>query len=286
MALPRGVALPGAGDIDPAREPDAADECACAGIDLEQAAAATLAPHPHLGSGSRPSAEGPGPSEQVFDLTRETLLRLFALGEQSHDLVHSTRTRSGHGNGQATLAGERIRRLRTQAGKTLRAQAREIGIAPSSLSALENNQGGVSLKRLQLVAAHFGLSVTDLLGATTASEPLGEVEVIRRCASSVRGVRRGRGVLYQLVGSSKNHALQPYLLSFEPGGSYERDMIAHFGEEFAYVLEGEVELLVGEERHHLVQGDSVRFPSNRPHAFRNASALGVAMVIGAATPPW
>jgi transcriptional regulator with XRE-family HTH domain len=194
---------------------------------------------------------------------------------------------STNGNGQpAGVMGQRIRRLRTQAGKTLRAQAREIGIAPSSLSALENGQGGVSLKRLQLVAEHFGLHITELLGEPAAASGPAGVEIIRNCAAAVPGVRRGSGVLYQLLGSGRDHTIQPYLLSFEPGGGYDRDMIGHAGEEVAYVLHGRVELLIENERHELSQGDLIRFRADRPHAFRNGSSVGVAAVIGAATPPW
>jgi transcriptional regulator with XRE-family HTH domain len=182
--------------------------------------------------------------------------------------------------------GQRIRRLRERAGKTVRAQAREIGIAPSSLSALENGQGGVSLKRLQLVAEHFGVQVTDLLGEPGTPSGSGGIEIIRNCAATVPGVRRGTGVLYQLLGSGYEHTIQPYLLSFEPGGGYDRDMIGHPGEEFAYVLHGRVELVLEDERHELSQGDLIRFRTGRPHAFRNASTVGVATVVGAATPPW
>ena len=186
----------------------------------------------------------------------------------------------------AVLAGQRIRRLRIQAGKTLRQQAREIGIAASSLSALENNQGGVSLRRLQLVAEHFGLHIADLREEPAPHATPDELEIIPNCAATVRGVRRGDGVLYQLLGTGHRHTLQPYLISFEPGGGYERDLMGHPGEEFVYVLQGEVELVIGRDRHRLAQGDLARFRAERPHAFRNASPLGVAMVIGAATPPW
>jgi DNA-binding XRE family transcriptional regulator len=59
--------------------------------------------------------------------------------------VRDTRTAAANGRPEPpSVTGQRIRRLRKQAGKTLRAQAREIGIAPSSLSALENGHGGVS----------------------------------------------------------------------------------------------------------------------------------------------
>ena len=184
------------------------------------------------------------------------------------------------------LLGQRLRHLRTQNGKTLRAQARDIGIAPSSLSALENNRGGVSLRRLQLVAEHFGVHISDLLGEPAEVTAVDQTEIIRNCMARVRGVRRGHGVVYQLIGSAESHMLQPYLISFEPSGGYEDDKIGHTGEEFAYVLQGEVELVLGKERHQLSQGDLIRFRPDRPHAFRNLSTVGMAIVIGAATPPW
>lgn len=188
--------------------------------------------------------------------------------------------------------GQRLRLLRAQSGQGLREQAREIGISPSSLSALENNRGGVSLRRLQRLAEHYGLQVTDLLAeaeADAAEETDGRPrapEVVRAWGSSVRGVERGPGVLYQLMGLGHGHQIQPYLISFQPGASYRDDAIAHSGEEFAYVVVGEVELLLGEEIYRLCQGDAIRFEPDVAHAFRNASDAGIAMIIGAATPPW
>jgi transcriptional regulator with XRE-family HTH domain/quercetin dioxygenase-like cupin family protein len=190
---------------------------------------------------------------------------------------------------KATL-GQRLRHLREETGRGLREQAREIGISPSSLSALENNRGGVSLQRLQRVADHFGLHITDLLAEPgdehDANGQPSRPEIVRSWATSVRGVERGAGVLYQLMGHGRNHVIQPYLISFQPGANYRHDPIAHAGEEFAYVAVGEVELLLGDEAIRLRQGDAIRFRTETPHAFRNASTVGIAMLIGAATPPW
>jgi quercetin dioxygenase-like cupin family protein/DNA-binding Xre family transcriptional regulator len=180
--------------------------------------------------------------------------------------------------------------LRLRRGQGLREQAREIGMSASSLSALENNRGGVSLRRLQLLADHYGLQITDLLsdGADEASTDgaAREPEIIRGWGKSVTGVERGAGVLYQLMGPGHGQQLQPYLISFEPGASYRDDSIAHDGEEFAYVVVGEVYLMLGDASYHLTQGDSIRFSPEVSHAFRNASENGIAMIIGAATPPW
>lgn len=171
---------------------------------------------------------------------------------------------------------------------SLRQQARVLGMSASSLSELENARGGISIRRLQQVAEHFGLHITDLLAEDDGADGRGSVaqcEVIRSVAAA-RGVRRGQGVHYQLLGSSHGHALQAAVVSFEPGGGYEDDKISHAGEEFCYVVYGCVELLLGDKVHMLQQGDAVRFQAEVPHALRNASSDGMAVVIGAATPPW
>jgi len=184
------------------------------------------------------------------------------------------------------LVGQRVRRLRTEAGVSLREQARSLGMSPSSLSELENARGGISLRRLKQVADHFGLHVTDLLAEEGAPNGDAAAYELFRAAATVPGVARGQGVRYQLLGASSGHALQAALVSFEPGGGYAEDMIGHPGEEFCYAVFGRVELLLGDQVLVLDQGDAVRFRAEVPHALRNASSEGIAVVIGAATPPW
>jgi transcriptional regulator with XRE-family HTH domain/mannose-6-phosphate isomerase-like protein (cupin superfamily) len=187
------------------------------------------------------------------------------------------------------LVAQRIKRLRMQAGRSLREQARRTGIAPSALSQLENQRGGLSLERLQRVAADFGLHVTDLLSDPNGRvHPNGEppVELFRDCVASASGLTRGEGAWYQLIGAGHGHQLQPYLISFTPGGGYDGDLMAHPGEEFSYVVLGTVDVLIGDASHRLRSGDGIRFRADQPHGFRNASADGMAMIVGAATPPW
>jgi transcriptional regulator with XRE-family HTH domain len=193
----------------------------------------------------------------------------------------------------ARLVGQRIRRLRLQEGNSLRRQAQLVGVSASALSALENCRGGMSLAALQRVGAHFGLSITDLLADTTPEQAggpdpdaLAPAEVFETPASTAPAVQRGEGTLYQLLGSGHHHALQPYLISFMPGGGYDLDSIGHAGEEFTYVLTGEIELILGDETYRLRQGDAIRFRTEAPHSFRNASQTGIAVIVGAATPPW
>jgi transcriptional regulator with XRE-family HTH domain len=190
----------------------------------------------------------------------------------------------------ARIVGQRIRRLRQRDGTSLRRQAELAGVSPSALSVLENGRGGMSLAALQRVANHFGLSITELLAAPPKTDGSSDetallVELFEECAAMTVAVQRGDGTLYQLLGAGSGHLLQPYVLSFLPEG-YASDPIGHSGEEFAYVVVGAVDLLLSEEVHRLRQGDAVRFRTETPHSFRNASSSGIAVVVGAATPPW
>ncbi|HEV7799823.1 MAG TPA: cupin domain-containing protein, partial [Burkholderiales bacterium] len=62
------------------------------------------------------------------------------------------------------------------------------------------------------------------------------------------------------------------------------EQISHAGEELGYVLEGELELALGEERYMLQTGDSFYFSSSVPHSYRNPGKT-VTRVLWINTPP-
>jgi transcriptional regulator with XRE-family HTH domain len=188
----------------------------------------------------------------------------------------------------ATLGiGVRLREMRKMRGQSLREQARLIGMSPSTLSELERGIAGVSLQKLQSVVDNLGISLAELLSTKgderTANRPL---EILSPGDIARASIVRGKGVHYTLIGSNGDHAIQPYFITFDAGCGYADDPITHPGEEFVYVLFGEIVLHLGGTQYHLVQGTTARFNSETPHAFSNASHNAVAGVIGAGTPPW
>jgi mannose-6-phosphate isomerase-like protein (cupin superfamily) len=71
--------------------------------------------------------------------------------------------------------------------------------------------------------------------------------------------------------------MQPYILipDFEPG-----EFLQHDGEEFLYILAGEIEFLYGTEKHILSEGDSAYFDSKIPHSGRSlGSQLAKVLII-------
>src|SRR4051794_13534306 len=186
------------------------------------------------------------------------------------------------------LIGRRAKSLRLQAGRSLREQAARAGLSPSALSQLENGRGGLSLERLQQLTADFEVHITDLFADDAKPPDPGAepVEIIRNCLSEIPPLDRGHGALFQQIGATQGHELQPYAMTFEPGGGWRAVWDTKPGEEFVYVLLGEIDLLIDEEPQRLRQGDAARFRTERAHGFRNASEHGTAIIIGASTPPW
>jgi transcriptional regulator with XRE-family HTH domain len=185
-----------------------------------------------------------------------------------------------------SVLGDRLRQMRKIHGQSLRDQAKLIGVSPSTLSELERGIAGISLQRLQLVAGALGVSVSDLLDGDRSHAPRRPLEIIRGGDQDEVIFERGRGVHYSLLGESGMHSLQPFRITFDAGAGYADDPISHPGEEFAYVIFGEVVLHLADAEHRLSQGSVARFSSEVPHAFSNGSQDNIAAIIGAATPPW
>ena len=96
--------------------------------------------------------------------------------------------------------------------------------------------------------------------------------------------RRGNGLMLErLIPYSDGHLLQGNIHHIEVGGSSE-GALRHEGEEFGYVLNGRIELLLDDQVFALEAGDSFCFRSERSHGYRNVGDE-TARVIWLNTPP-
>lgn len=62
--------------------------------------------------------------------------------------------------------------------------------------------------------------------------------------------------------------MEPFLITVPPKAVEEMTQVSHSGQEFVHVLEGRLELRLGEEALVLSPGDSLYFDSQTPHALR------------------
>ncbi len=165
--------------------------------------------------------------------------------------------------------GDRVRQLRADRAMTLAQLAEHSGISVSTLSKLENGHTGLSLDNVIRLSAAFGMPVSILINETGPAG--GSYSVARASDPFSHGVDQlefkvlhddlpgQRNIFWQV--RVKSHTLE----DFGP-------LHSHPGEEFFYVLSGEIELhLEGEDAIALKAGDSVQFDSTIGHAYISRS---------------
>jgi len=163
--------------------------------------------------------------------------------------------------------GERIKVLREQKGFSLKEMADSTGFSTALLSQMENHLVSPSLGTIIKLAKALGLRVGDFLGETEG-EPFtivrkDERKHISRFASK-EGVKYGYS--YESLGfEKKNRHMEPFIVTLEPATVKTSKTSVHDGEEFIFVLEGEMEVILGNHTDVLYPGDSIYYDSNIPH---------------------
>lgn len=175
----------------------------------------------------------------------------------------------------AGLAGPRTATLRTTLGLSVDELAARSGCNKGLIEQLERGELAPSLAPLAKIARALGVRLGTLLDD---EQKVGPVLTRRDEATGVARFRNAGkpGVTpameYRALASGKStRHMEPFLVTISPGQSQE--ISAHEGEEFIYVLEGQVEVEYGKETYKLAVGDSIYFDSIVPH---RAQAVGSA----------
>ena len=168
---------------------------------------------------------------------------------------------------QEVHVGERIKTLREQKGLSLKDVADSSGFSTALLSQVENHLVSPSLGTMIKLAKALGVKVGDFLGETSG-EPFAivrkdERKTISRFASK-DGVKYGYS--YESLGfEKKNRNMEPFIVTLEPATIKTSKTSVHEGEEFIFVLEGQMEVILGNHTDILYPGDSIYYDSTIPH---------------------
>lgn len=159
--------------------------------------------------------------------------------------------------------GARIRKLRIQQNRTLQQIADRVGLTRSMLSKVETGKTVPAVATLTRIAEALGVKVAALIEQTSAS---GTVHTSASQVSAAPRVRTENGYgFYAFASGRADKAMQPYLFVARRGEVKKRSL-SHRGEEFVYMLRGEMKYRVGDVEYHLRPGDSLYFDSEDEHA--------------------
>ena len=168
-------------------------------------------------------------------------------------------------------------------GKKLKDVAEIVGCSESLLSKLENGHANPSVQMLHRIARALEINVASLFAEDDSTEGI-VTRADDRPLIDTEQSRGGHGVRIQrLIPYASGHLLQGNIHIIDPGGE-STGYLEHVGEEVGYVIEGEIELVVGDEAISLRAGDSFCFRSERPHRYSNPGK-SVARIVWVNTPP-
>jgi transcriptional regulator with XRE-family HTH domain len=145
---------------------------------------------------------------------------------------------------------------------TLQQVAARAGLTRSYLSKIESDQATPSIAALTRIAQAVGGSVSGLLEDSRRDEAL----ATRSSDVQAQMIRSDHGYQFHAFMSSlPDKRMQPYLFTARRGEVRHREALTHAGQEFVYVLEGQLEFRVGGRVFALAPGDALYFNAEHDH---------------------
>ena len=161
--------------------------------------------------------------------------------------------------------GAKIRKVRQRKHLTVQALANRAGVSKGLISRIENNRTIPSLPVLISIIKALEVEVNAFF--EDIDQPVDEQSVIVRRQADweevVSEVTRGFR-LHPIIGRCFSKVISHIsVLEMEPGAQLEKQDADAY--EFRYVLEGEVDYEVGDQKWTLKAGDCIYFDGHLPH---------------------
>ena len=160
--------------------------------------------------------------------------------------------------------GDRLRRLRLQRGLTQGELADRCELSKSFISLLERDLTSPSLDTLSDLLETLGSDLPAFFAKDDEQLVFGAEDIFVK--EDPEGLK---GRIKWLIPSAQKNRMEPILVEMAPGGETDEDDL-HEGEEFGYVLEGTLRIVLGDRSERVRRDESFCFRPTAPHKLVNA----------------
>src|SRR5919112_4750047 len=161
------------------------------------------------------------------------------------------------------LIGERVRQHRTARGWTLDELADRSGVSRRMLVTIEHGEGNPSIATLLRISDALGVGLPVLVDV---EQPRAlTVTAAGQAPVLWRGPHGGRALL--VAGTEPPDVVELWDWTLRPGESHSTKAHSSGTRELLLVLEGRVDLRVGDRTERLEVGDSAAFAGDVPHGY-------------------
>lgn len=172
--------------------------------------------------------------------------------------------------------GKKIKELRALCNLTQEELANRTELTKGYISQLENDLTEPSISTLEDILKALGSSLGEFFseGNTT--------QVVFKESDYFEKEDVGYNIKWLVPNAQKNH-MEPILVTIHPHGQTMIDY-PHEGQEFGYVLEGELLLFIDNKKIRVKKGETFYYDSNKNHYLKNVKDK-ICKVIWVSSPP-
>ncbi len=184
--------------------------------------------------------------------------------------------------------GARLRDVRVARRLSQRELARKSGVTNGLISQIEQNHSSPSVSSLKRILDAIPMSLSEFFADDFEAAPkiffrADELREINPVRLFPHLAGKAATISFRQVGDSTQHSIQMLHESYAPGADTGVELYSHDAEEAGIVVEGLIEITVGEQTETLGPGDAYIFDSRTPHRFRNPGDT-TCVIVSACTP--
>jgi len=166
--------------------------------------------------------------------------------------------------------------LRLQCNLTQEELADRCELTKGYISQLENDLTSPSITTLKDILSALGSSLKDFFSEDE------EEKVVYREEDFIEK-NHGDIITNWLIPNAQKNVMEPIRLTLMPNAKTDED-VPHEGEEFGYVTEGQIFVIVGKKKYLCKKGESFYYKADKSHHLEN-SGDKTATVVWVSSPP-
>ncbi|MBR6998018.1 MAG: helix-turn-helix transcriptional regulator [Prevotella sp.] len=168
------------------------------------------------------------------------------------------------------IVGSKIRGLRETKQLSIEEIAERSGLSAEQIISIENDENLPSLGPLIKIARALGVRLGTFMDDNDALGPVicraEEREQQSSISFSNGAVDARKNMDYHPLAKQKaGRHMEPFVIDINTSGESNYQLSAHEGEEFIFVMQGEVEIAYGKDKYRLAEGDSIYYDSIVKH---------------------
>ena len=182
--------------------------------------------------------------------------------------------------------GAIIRKTRVEKGLKIVEVAEETGLTSSTISQVERELMSPSIDTLKKIGNVLGVPISYFFEEVETDKPRIHLEKSPVVHKEQRKILRpNNGVTFYLLNPDMSGPIEFIYNVYQPGASTGDELYSHEGSECGLILQGELEVQIGNKKYLLKEGDSITFNSGEPHKKKNVGDIDC-ICVWANTPPW